>query len=107
MLPVLVFAAFINLTTFLVFWRDKRAARNGEWRTSEATLLWLAFVGGSLGAIAAQRLLRHKTRKQPFASILLWIVLLQAAMILAAALAPQLFGASALQFLRNPLLDRN
>ncbi len=60
----------INVLTFLAFWRDKQAARAGEWRVRESTLLGLAVIGGSLGAIAAQRLLRHKTRKEPFRTAL-------------------------------------
>ncbi|MFD1327042.1 DUF1294 domain-containing protein [Mycoplana ramosa] len=64
----------VNLTTFLVFWWDKEAARAGRWRIQESTLLGLALVGGSLGAVLAQRLLRHKTRKQPFRSLLNLII---------------------------------
>ncbi|MDO8799468.1 DUF1294 domain-containing protein [Phenylobacterium sp.] len=61
--------------TFAVFAGDKRAAAAGRRRTPEATLLGLAALGGSLGAVSAQRLLRHKTRKQPFAGELNLIVL--------------------------------
>lgn len=57
----------INLVTFLVFGLDKRLAMAGKWRISEAKLLFLAFIGGWMGAKAAQRRFRHKTRKQPFA----------------------------------------
>ena len=44
----------INAVSFLAFWRDKRLARLGGWRISEATLLWLAVLGGSAGAVAGQ-----------------------------------------------------
>ncbi|MDO8321722.1 MAG: DUF1294 domain-containing protein [Phenylobacterium sp.] len=64
---VLLYLAVINLMTFAVFAADKRAAAGGLRRTPEATLLGLAAIGGGLGAVSAQRLLRHKTRKQPFA----------------------------------------
>jgi uncharacterized membrane protein YsdA (DUF1294 family) len=40
----------------------------------EGTLLILAFFGGSLGAASAQRMLRHKTQKEPFRSLLKGIV---------------------------------
>lgn len=56
----------VNVSTFLVFWWDKEAARAGRRRIRESTLLGLALMGGSAGAVLAQRALRHKTRKQPF-----------------------------------------
>ncbi|SDJ37291.1 Uncharacterized membrane protein YsdA, DUF1294 family [Agrobacterium fabrum] len=77
-----------NLFVFLVYWWDKEAARSSGWRIRESTLLSLALVGGSLGAISAQRLLRHKTRKEPFRSILLSIVILQAGLGASLAIMP-------------------
>lgn len=82
----------VNVAAFLAFWADKQLARNGAWRVSERTLLWLALVGGSPGAIAAQQAFRHKTRKEPFRSQLLAIVTLQAVfalVLLALRLGPQ------------------
>lgn len=86
----LCFMAYIafNLFVFLVYWRDKEAARNGERRIRESTLLSLALIGGSLGAISAQRLLRHKTRKEPFRSILISIVILQSGLGASLAIMP-------------------
>lgn len=69
----------LNIVTFCVFWWDKAAARGGKWRVPENKLLSLAFLGGSLGAFAAQRLLRHKTRKEPFRTRLTAILVLHAA----------------------------
>lgn len=77
-----------NLFVFLVYWWDKEAARRGGWRIRESTLLLLALLGGSAGAISAQRLTRHKTRKEPFRSILLSIVILQAGLIASLAIMP-------------------
>lgn len=57
---------FVNMAAFLMFFADKRASLRGDWRTSEAALLAVALAGGSLGAKLGQRLLRHKTRKEPF-----------------------------------------
>lgn len=78
----------LNLVTYLVYRIDKRAARQGERRVAESTLLWLAFIGGSLGAVTAQRLLRHKTRKEPFRSLLLSIVILHLGLLLSLAFQP-------------------
>nr|WP_245289720.1 MULTISPECIES: DUF1294 domain-containing protein [unclassified Agrobacterium] len=77
-----------NLFVFLVYWWDKEAARNGAWRIRESMLLSLALIGGSLGAISAQRLLRHKTRKEPFRSILISIVILQIGLVASLAIMP-------------------
>jgi uncharacterized membrane protein YsdA (DUF1294 family) len=62
----------VNMVTMFRFWEDKRRAVAGAWRVPEATLLGLAAVGGTPGALLACRLFRHKTRKQPFAT-LLWL----------------------------------
>ena len=51
--------------------------RIGSWRVSERTLLTLAAVGGSIGAVFGQIFLRHKTRKEPFRTQLRLIVGLQ------------------------------
>ncbi len=75
-LALVVLCILFNAVVFSIYWSDKRAARNGRWRVSETTLLLLAFAGGSLGAVAAQRLLRHKTHKEPFRTILAAIVTL-------------------------------
>ncbi|OHX15587.1 hypothetical protein BI343_16525 [Chromobacterium amazonense] len=64
-----------SLLTFIVYWRDKRAARTGAWRTPEATLLLLGLAGGWPGAWLARHGLRHKTRKQPFRA-LFWLSVL-------------------------------
>ncbi len=73
-----VYLGTINLATYAMFEKDKRRAIEGGPRISERTLLTLALAGGSIGAVKAQRRLRHKTLKQPFASELMMIVGLQA-----------------------------
>ena len=45
---------------------DKTAARSGRWRVSERTLLNLGLIGGWPGAIIAQQVLRHKSKKTAF-----------------------------------------
>ncbi|WP_306424894.1 DUF1294 domain-containing protein [Sphingobium sp. Z007] len=71
-----------NLIAFSLFGMDKRRARRGLRRLPERTLLLWAMAGGSAGALAGRRLFRHKTRKQPF-STLLWLIV--AAQAIAAA----------------------
>ena len=67
-LPLAVIAAYgvVSILTFLVYWFDKSAARHGQWRTKESTLHLLGLAGGWPGAVVAQRVLRHKSRKQQF-----------------------------------------
>lgn len=50
-----------NVVTFLLYGIDKRRARNGEWRISEATLLGIAFLLGGVGSWLGMKVFRHKT----------------------------------------------
>lgn len=68
--------ALLNLATFAAYTIDKRAAEQGRWRTAESTLHTLALAGGWPGAWAAQRLLRHKSRKLSFLTTYVVTVLL-------------------------------
>lgn len=56
-------------TSMLVYWFDKRAARNQQWRVPESRLHWVDLIGGIAGGLMAQALLRHKTRKPGFAAV--------------------------------------
>ena len=55
-----------SLLCILVYSLDKSAAALGRWRVSESALLLLGLAGGWPGAILAQRLLHHKTKKRSF-----------------------------------------
>ena len=46
----------INAVTFLLYGIDKYKAKKNKWRISEATLLTMAAIGGSIGAWAGMRL---------------------------------------------------
>ena len=69
----------INVLTFLAFGLDKWKARRDRWRIPEATLLLLAVLGGSVGALLGMRLFHHKTKKPRFFIGVPAILLLQAA----------------------------
>ena len=51
----------LNVLTFLAYGWDKYCAVHHRWRVSEVVLLGLAVIGGSIGAIMAMRVFRHKT----------------------------------------------
>ncbi len=55
-----------NLLTFVIYGIDKHKARHNRWRIPEATLLLLAALGGSIGALLAMRAFRHKTQHKKF-----------------------------------------
>ena len=73
-IQTLAYLALVNLTAFASFGWDKRCAMSGDRRIPEKTLLGLALIGGAFGAVAAQQTFRHKTRKEPFRT-LLWLIL--------------------------------
>jgi uncharacterized membrane protein YsdA (DUF1294 family) len=58
--------------TFLFYTLDKSAAINNRWRIQENTLHLFELIGGWPGAMVAQRLLRHKSKKQSY-QIVFWI----------------------------------
>lgn len=62
--------AGINVITFLVFGWDKRQSERDGSRIAERTLIAIALLGGALGALLGQQIFRHKTRKQPFRTLL-------------------------------------
>ncbi|WP_427309220.1 DUF1294 domain-containing protein [Cupriavidus sp. H39] len=55
-----------SIITFFAYADDKTRASRNAWRTPEATLHLFALCGGWPGALAAQHLLRHKSRKRKF-----------------------------------------
>lgn len=68
-IAALVWYVLWGVVAFVAYWRDKRAAVRGAWRVKEATLHWIGAAGGWVGALVAQRVLRHKRKKASF-----WVV---------------------------------
>jgi uncharacterized membrane protein YsdA (DUF1294 family) len=63
---LLYYLIAINIVTFLVYGIDKWKAKQGSWRISEATLLILATIGGSIGALLGMKIWHHKTMHKKF-----------------------------------------
>lgn len=72
----------INVLTFLIYGADKWKARRDKWRIPEETLIWLALVGGSVGALLGMHLFRHKTKHKKFLIGIPVILLIQVVLIL-------------------------
>lgn len=66
------FIVLINIVTVFAFALDKYLAISNRYRIPEKHLLFLALLGGSIGAITAQQLFRHKTQKFKY---VLWMIL--------------------------------
>ena len=71
----------INIVTLIVYGIDKVKAMKGKWRISEATLLLLAIIGGSVGAWLGMKTWHHKTMHKKFKYGLPLILLAQIALI--------------------------
>jgi uncharacterized membrane protein YsdA (DUF1294 family)/cold shock CspA family protein len=72
-LPLFILGLYLvaSAVSFFLYAHDKSAAQQGRWRTNENTLHMFSIIGGWPGAFVAQKLLRHKSRKQSF-QILFW-----------------------------------
>ena len=69
--------AILNVITFLVYGIDKWKAKKEKWRIPESTLLLLAVVGGSIGALLGMKVWHHKTMHKKFKYGIPLIIVLQ------------------------------
>ena len=74
---ILWYLILINILTFIFFGIDKYKAINKKYRISIVTLLLLAGIGGSLGALSAMYIFRHKTKKDYFTVGIPLIIVMQ------------------------------
>ena len=77
---ILGYLLAVNIATFLLYGIDKYKAKKGKWRISEATLLTMAAIGGSIGALAGMRLWHHKTMHKKFKYGIPVIIIFQVAL---------------------------
>ena len=77
MTTIIYILIVINVLTFLIYGIDKFKAKQGSWRISEATLLLLAVIGGSIGALLGMQVWHHKTKHKKFKYGLPLILLFQ------------------------------
>ena len=63
---LLVYLLLVNAAAFTLMLVDKYKAKRNLWRIPEATLMGVAAIGGSIGAIVGMNLFRHKTKHPKF-----------------------------------------
>ena len=78
---LLYYLIVITIVTFLVYGIDKWKAKQGSWRISEASLLILAVIGGSIGALFGMKVWHHKTMHKKFKYGLPLILIIQIILI--------------------------
>ncbi len=71
-LAYLVIVTLMSLVTFVAYGFDKRRAQKDGRRVPEKTLHLMALFGGWPGALAGQKVFRHKTQKVSF-RIVFWM----------------------------------
>lgn len=73
---ILAYVLIVSIVGFASMGIDKKKAKNGAWRTKEATLFLIAFIGGGIGSTIGMWTFRHKTKHwyfvvgMPFAALL-------------------------------------
>ena len=70
----------INIVSFFLYGIDKYKAKKNQWRISEATLLLMAVIGGSIGAWVGMRIWHHKTMHKKFKYGIPVIIIFQVAL---------------------------
>ena len=63
---VLLYLIIVNASGFLLMLVDKHKAKRGTWRIPEKTLMGIAVIGGSVGALLGMHCFRHKTKHIKF-----------------------------------------
>ena len=78
---ILGYLLAVNITSLFLYGIDKYKAKKGRWRISEATLLLMAVIGGSIGAWGGMRIWHHKTMHKKFKYRFSGIIILKVALL--------------------------
>ena len=79
---ILIYLIAINVVAFFLYGIDKWKAKRSKWRISEATLLGLAVIGGSIGAWLGMKVWHHKMMHKKFKYGIPLILMAQIAIVL-------------------------
>lgn len=83
-IAVLAFVLVMNLISFILMAKDKKAARKGAWRVPEKTLFLVTACFGGLGGVLGMQLLRHKTKHWYFQLFFPLMLIVQIALLILA-----------------------
>ena len=78
---IVIYLIIINVVTFFIYGIDKWKAVRSKWRISEAMLLGLAVIGGSIGAWLGMKVWHHKTMHKKFKYGIPVILIVQIALL--------------------------
>ena len=81
-LLILSLIVLLNLITFVVYGIDKLKARKNKWRIPDSTLMLLAIIGGSIGALLGIKVWHHKTLHRKFRYGIPMIILAETALVI-------------------------
>lgn len=79
---LILYLVIINLLAIILTVFDKSAARKGNWRINEKTLLVVSALGGSVSMLATMYIVHHKTKKMKFMIGIPVIIIVQLAVVL-------------------------
>lgn len=79
---VLAYFITVNVLGLVLFGIDKWKAKHDKWRISEATLLSVTVIGGSIGAWVGMKVWHHKTMHKKFKYGIPLVMVLQFALLL-------------------------
>lgn len=63
---IAIYLVAINLFAYILYGIDKYKSKKSKWRIPEKTLITTALLGGSIGALLAMKMFRHKTKHKKF-----------------------------------------
>lgn len=82
MIVLAIYLAVISLVAIIMTVSDKRRARQHRWRISEAVLLLVSALGGSVAMLLTMLLIHHKTKHLKFMLGIPLIIVAQIALAL-------------------------
>lgn len=78
---IVIYLIAINVIAFFMYGIDKWKAKRSKWRIPEATLLGMAVIGGSIGALLGMKVWHHKTQHKKFRFGVPTIIIIQLILI--------------------------